>query len=148
MHSIYVYTDIYQRLKMFANSCIHVYISASLYVWFSHVGGNDVKTLGCGSVTKVSESSSFSSFPALFWTNQWKFTLSQDKTWTSSIFQPSCWSVVARVNFCLSIYAKYIPFTKLEMCVLLFSCVKLNTYSILNCRFTHSFVFVYIWGRD
>ena len=26
MHLIYVYTDIYQRLKIFANSCIYIYI--------------------------------------------------------------------------------------------------------------------------
>ena len=26
MHSIYVYTDIYQGLKIFANSCIYMYI--------------------------------------------------------------------------------------------------------------------------
>ena len=36
MHSIYVYTDIYQGLKIFANSCIYIYIyghvtSADLY---------------------------------------------------------------------------------------------------------------------
>ena len=26
MHSIYVYTDIYQGLKIFANSCIYIYV--------------------------------------------------------------------------------------------------------------------------
>ena len=29
MHSIYVYTDIYEGLKFFANSCIYIYIYAS-----------------------------------------------------------------------------------------------------------------------
>ena len=41
MHSIYVYTDIYQGLKIYANSCIYIYICylpAKVVVQFKNEG--------------------------------------------------------------------------------------------------------------
>ena len=93
MHSIYVYTDIYQRLKIFANSCIYINKPWSRFAFACATRASGATSDGDSALRDSMDS-------ALRASDSIRNSLRENKCWyTENLFH--CWLVVFRADHCV-----------------------------------------------
>ena len=93
MHSIYVYTDIYQRLKFFASSCIYINKPWSRFAFACATRASGATSDGDSALRDSMDS-------ALRASDSIRNSLRENKCWyTENLFH--CWLVVFRADHCV-----------------------------------------------